>query len=158
MGIEVLDCPEDSSHKGKVCGACGVCSGCSVENSNYKVEHETKSGGSGGMKSITPEWLERVAAATTGKGDEELPAVGIGDKAARRDHEPWWVWHWDTFEVKDVEVPYARIKRWRRGCFFTIYRKESIGDVAWWIYLPFNIGFGFSHPTSGGIEGADEAR
>lgn len=27
-------CPEDSSHKGKVCDECGVCSGCSVENSN----------------------------------------------------------------------------------------------------------------------------
>jgi hypothetical protein len=65
---------------------------------------------------------------------------------ARRERESWWEWHWDVLEVKDVKIPYVRIQRWRRGCFFTIYRKESLGDVAWWIYLPLNIGFGFSHP------------
>ncbi len=130
-----MDCPEDSSHKGKVCGACSVCSGCSVENSNYRAEHETR------MKDITSEWLERVAAATTGKGDGE--------------RERWWMWHWDVLEVRDAKVPYTRIKRWRRGFFFTIYRKESIGDVAWWIYLPFNVGLGFSYPQRV-AEGRDE--
>lgn len=69
--------------------------------------------------------------------------------------EPWWAWHWDTLEVKDAKVPYTRIKRWRRGCFFTIYRKETIGDVAWWIFLPLNIGFGFSYPID--VEQENEA-
>jgi hypothetical protein len=63
------------------------------------------------------------------------------------EREPWWTWRWDTLEVRGATIPYARIKRWRRGSLLTVYRKESAGDVAWWVYLPFNIGFGFSHPT-----------
>lgn len=59
--------------------------------------------------------------------------------------EPWWVWHWDTKEAKDVAVRYLRIMRWRRGSFLTVYRQETNGDVTWWIYLPFNLGFGFSY-------------
>lgn len=75
---------------------------------------------------------------------------------AKREREPWWEWHWDALEVKDAKVPYARIKRWRRGFFFTVYRKETIGDVAWWIFLPLNIGFGFSRPIA--VERGDETR
>jgi len=62
--------------------------------------------------------------------------------------EAWWVWHWDTYDVKDATVHYVRITRWRRGSLLTVYRKETKGDVNWWIYLPFNIGFGFSYPVS----------
>lgn len=32
-GAATADCPEDSSHKGRICGACGVCCQCSVEHS-----------------------------------------------------------------------------------------------------------------------------
>jgi hypothetical protein len=37
-----LSCPEDSSHKGMVCAACGVCSGCAVENSNTADAYHRK--------------------------------------------------------------------------------------------------------------------
>jgi hypothetical protein len=40
--VDELSCPENSSHKGKVCAACGVCSGCSVENSNTAAEYHRK--------------------------------------------------------------------------------------------------------------------
>lgn len=69
-----------------------------------------------------------------------------------REREPWWVWRWDAYEAKDAKVPYVSIKRWRRGSLLTIYRKESVGDVAWWIYLPFNIGLGLSRPVRRGAE------
>lgn len=104
------------------------------------------------MKNIAPEGLEHVAEATVDEGEEEL--FEIDGKVLRQGRERWWTWHWDVFEAKGVEIPYTRIKRWRRGFFFTIYRKESIGDVTWWIYLPLNIGFEFSHPT----RERDEAR
>jgi hypothetical protein len=70
----------------------------------------------------------------------------LDGRCEHRSREPWWSWHWNTLEVKAVNIPYTRIKRWRRGSLFTVYRRESVGDVAWWIYLPFNIGFGFSCP------------
>jgi hypothetical protein len=73
----------------------------------------------------------------------------VSAEVVGRDREPWWVWHWDVLEVKDAKIPYTRISRWRRGSLLTVYRKESRGDVAWWFYLPFNIGLGFSHPTKG---------
>ena len=59
--------------------------------------------------------------------------------------ERWWTWHWDFMEVKDAEMTYESIKRWRRGSFCTFYRKETWSTVHWWIYLPFNIGLGFSY-------------
>ncbi len=63
------------------------------------------------------------------------------------EREAWWVWRWDTKRAKNATVRYLSITRWRRGSFLTVYRKETRGDVNWWIYLPFNIGFGFSYPV-----------
>jgi len=64
-----------------------------------------------------------------------------------KEREPWWTWNWDTKVVQDATVRYVCITRWRRGSFLTVYRKETKGDVNWWIYLPFNIGLGFSYPV-----------
>jgi hypothetical protein len=59
--------------------------------------------------------------------------------------EFWWVWEWDHQSVKDCRLDFTSVSRWRRG-WVTLYKLTTEGDSQWWVYLPFNIGFGFSFP------------
>ncbi len=63
--------------------------------------------------------------------------------------EPWWTWHWDTKELKDIQLPMKTIKRWRRGSLLTVYRFETEqGDIEYWFYGPFNLAIGFGRGAS----------
>src|SRR5512135_855600 len=72
-----------------------------------------------------------------------MPGVG-----SKRQPDRWWTWRWDTTSIQNAMVPHIRITRWRRGSFLTVYKMETPGSTQWWVYLPFNIGIGFSSPLS----------
>jgi hypothetical protein len=63
----------------------------------------------------------------------------------KKPREPWWTWHWDKAEAYNADIPLAKLTRWRRGSFLTLYRHETIdGSVQWWFYGPFNLAIGFA--------------